>query len=137
VTRLKQKLESILGHEVVCGNLDITFYRDDFRRREVPLIPSATNIDFVIEGKNVVLIDDVLYTGRTIRSGLDALLAFGRPEKVELLALIDRRFQRDLPIQADYVGKTVDTLISERVSVEWKEIEGEDKVVLFTPEANG
>ena len=137
VTRLKSKLEEILGEEITCGNLDITFYRDDFRRREVPLIPSATNIDFVIENKNVVLIDDVLYTGRTIRSGLDALLAFGRPSKVELLAMIDRRFKRDLPIQADYIGKTVDTLISERVSVEWNEIEGEDKVVLFTPEANG
>jgi pyrimidine operon attenuation protein/uracil phosphoribosyltransferase len=137
VRRLKSKLEEILGKEIVCGNLDITFYRDDFRRREVPLIPSATNIDFVIENKNVVLIDDVLYTGRTIRSGLDALLAFGRPSKVELLTMIDRRFKRDLPIQADYVGKTVDTLISERVSVEWNEIEGEDKVVLFTPEANG
>ena len=137
VTRLKEQLESILEKEIVCGNPDITFYRDDFRRREMPLIPSATNIDFVIEGKNVVLVDDVLYTGRTIRSGLDALLAFGRPEKVELLTLIDRRFKRDLPIQADYVGKTVDTLKSERVSVEWEEIEGEDKVVLFTPEANG
>lgn len=137
LTRLKEKLEEILGHEVVCGNLDITFYRDDFRRREVPLIPSATNIDFVIENKNVVLIDDVLYTGRTIRSGLDALLAFGRPAKVELMAFIDRRFKRDLPIQADYVGKTVDTMVSERVSVEWKEIEGEDKVVLFTQEVNG
>ena len=137
VTRLKSKLEEILGKEIVCGNLDITFYRDDFRRREIPLIPSATNIDFVIENKNVVLIDDVLYTGRTIRSGVDALLAFGRPSKVELLTMIDRRFKRDLPIQADYVGKTVDTLISERVSVEWNEIEGEDKVVLFTPEANG
>lgn len=81
--------------------------------------------------------DDVLFTGRTIRSGLDALLAYGRPQKVELLSMIDRRFKRDLPIQADYVGKTVDTLISERVSVEWKEIEGEDKVILFTPETNG
>ena len=137
VTRLKSKLEEILDTEIVCGNLDITFYRDDFRRRETPLIPSATNIDFVIENKNVVLIDDVLYTGRTIRSGLDALLAFGRPSKVELLVMCDRRFKRDLPIEADYVGKTVDTLISERVSVEWDEIEGEDKVVLFTPEANG
>ena len=137
VTRLKTQLESILDKEVVCGNLDITFYRDDFRRRETPLIPSATNIDFDIEGKKVVLVDDVLYTGRTIRSGLDALLAFGRPEKVELLTLIDRRFKRDLPIQADYTGKTVDTLISERVSVEWEEIEGKDKVVLFTPETNG
>lgn len=137
VTRIKKQLESILDKEIQCGNLDITFYRDDFRRREVPLIPSATNIDFVIEGKKVVLMDDVLYTGRTIRSGLDALLAFGRPEKVELLTVIDRRFRRDLPIQADYIGKTVDTLISERVSVEWEEIEGEDKVVLFTPEGNG
>lgn len=137
LTRLKERLETILGHEVVCGNLDITFYRDDFRRREIPLIPSATNIDFVIENKDVVLIDDVLYTGRSIRSGLDALLAFGRPQKVELLTLIDRRFQRDLPIQADYVGKTVDSITSERVSVEWKELEGEDKVVLFTPDTNG
>jgi pyrimidine operon attenuation protein / uracil phosphoribosyltransferase len=136
VTRLKAQLEQILQKDIVCGNLDITFYRDDFRRRETPLIPSATNIDFVIENKKVVLIDDVLYTGRTIRSGLDALLAFGRPKKVELLTFVDRRFRRDLPIQADYVGKTVDTLISERVSVEWKEIEGEDKIVLFTPETN-
>jgi pyrimidine operon attenuation protein/uracil phosphoribosyltransferase len=136
VSRLKSQLEAILGHPVICGNLDITFYRDDFRRRERPIIPSVTNIDFVIEGKNVVLVDDVLFTGRTIRSGLDALLAFGRPKKVELLALIDRRFNRDLPIQADYVGKTVDTLTSERVSVEWKEIEGEDKVVLFTPDTD-
>jgi pyrimidine operon attenuation protein/uracil phosphoribosyltransferase len=129
-------LESILGKEVQCGNLDITFYRDDFRRREKPMIPSITNIDFSIENKRVILVDDVLYTGRTIRSGLDALLTFGRPSKVELLALIDRRFSRDLPIQADYIGKTVDTLISERVSVEWKETEGEDKVVLFTKESN-
>lgn len=135
--RIKTQLELILGHDVVCGKLDITFYRDDFRRRETPIIPSTTNIDFVIENKKVVLMDDVLFTGRTIRSGLDALLAYGRPQKVELLSLIDRRFKRDLPIQADYVGKTVDTLISERVSVEWKEIEGEDKVVLFTPETNG
>ena len=73
LTRIKQQLETILGEEIVCGNLDITFYRDDFRRRESPLIPSATNIDFVIEGKHVVLMDDVLFTGRTIRSGLDAL----------------------------------------------------------------
>ena len=87
--------------------------------------------------KNVVLVDDVLYTGRTIRSGLDALLAFGRPAKVELLCFVDRRFKRDLPIQSDYVGITVDSLRSERVSVEWKEIEGEDKVKLYTPESNG
>lgn len=137
LTRLKSILESILGNPVICGQLDITFYRDDFRRRERPLIPSATNIDFSVENKKVVLIDDVLFTGRTIRSGLDAMLAFGRPECVELLVLIDRRFQRDLPIQADYTGKTVDTLDSERVSVEWQECEGSDKVLLYTPDVNG
>lgn len=130
--RLKMILEGILQHEVICGQLDITFYRDDFRRREKPLIPNATNIDFTIEGKRVVLIDDVLFTGRTIRSGLDALLAFGRPLSVELMVLIDRRFQRDLPIQADYIGKSVDTLDTERVSVEWSQLEGKDNIVLFT-----
>jgi pyrimidine operon attenuation protein/uracil phosphoribosyltransferase len=136
VVRLKKQLENILKKEITCGNLDITFFRDDFRRREKPLIPSATNIDFSIENKVVVLVDDVLYTGRTIRSGLDALLSFGRPKRVELLTLVDRRFNRDLPIQADYVGKNVDTLKSERVSVEWKEIEGEDKVILYTPDTD-
>lgn len=136
LTRLKDRLENIIGKPVVCGNLDVTFFRDDFRRRETPLIPSATNIDFVIENKNVVIIDDVLYTGRTIRSGLDAMLAFGRPAKVELLVFIDRRFQRHLPIQPDYVGKKVDTLSFERVSVEWNEIDGIDRVVLYTPAEN-
>lgn len=135
--RLQQRLESITGQSVLCRNLDITFYRDDFRRREKPLIPSVTNIDFSIENKQIVLIDDVLYTGRTIRSGLDALLSFGRPARVELLCMIDRRFKRHLPIQADYVGKTVDSLSSERVSVEWSDTEGEDKVVLFTVNQNG
>jgi len=113
-----------------------TFHRDDFRRRETPLLPSITNIDFSIENKRVILIDDVLFTGRTIRAGLDALLTFGRPSQVQLLALIDRRFSRDLPIQADYIGKTVDTLASERVAVEWNEIEGQDQVLLFTKEGN-
>lgn len=130
---IKNILENTLGHEVRCGKLDITFYRDDFRRREKPLIPSVTNIDFSIEKKRVVLIDDVLYTGRTIRSGLDALLAFGRPSGVELMVFIDRRFRRELPIQADYVGKTVDTLTEERVSVEWTATEGMNQVILFTP----
>jgi pyrimidine operon attenuation protein/uracil phosphoribosyltransferase len=134
LNRLKIRLEQILGKPVVCGALDITFYRDDFRRRERPIIPSATNIDFIVENKRVVLIDDVLYTGRTIRSGIDAMMAYGRPASVELLALVDRRFKRQLPIQADYVGKTIDTLATERVNVEWKEVEGEDKVVLFTQE---
>lgn len=136
VTRLKNELESILGHSIQCGNLDITFFRDDFRRTEKQLLPSVTNLDFSIENKKVVLVDDVLYTGRTIRAGLDALLTFGRPAKVELLILIDRRFSRDLPIQADYHGKSVDTLKMERVSVDWLETEGIDQVLLFTKEGN-
>lgn len=134
--RLKTILEADLGKDLTCGQLDITFYRDDFRRREQPLIPSVTNIDFIIEDKRVVLIDDVLYTGRSIRSGLDALLAFGRPKAVELLILIDRQFERHLPIQADYVGKLVNTLPSEVVVVEWEQLDGEDKVIL-TEERNG
>ena len=138
LSRLKSILEEDLGQKLSCGQLDITFYRDDFRRREKPIIPSVTNIDFIIENKNVILMDDVLFSGRTIRSGLDALLAFGRPNKVELLTFIDRRYKRDLPIQPDYTGKVVDTSVNERVLVEWNEVDGEDKVVLYTQtEVNG
>jgi pyrimidine operon attenuation protein/uracil phosphoribosyltransferase len=111
------------------GELDITFYRDDFRQKE--LVPNQTNIPFIIEGKNVVLVDDVLFTGCTIRSGLDALLSFGRPNKVELLVLIDRRFKRHLPIQANYVGRTIDSIESQNVKVEWKEVDGRDKVTIL------
>ncbi len=100
------------------GYLDATFHRDDFRRREIPAKASETKVPFLIEGKKVVLIDDVLYTGRTVRAALDAMIAFGRPEKVELLVLIDRKHTRELPISADYVGKYVDTLDSQRVLVE-------------------
>jgi pyrimidine operon attenuation protein/uracil phosphoribosyltransferase len=131
--RLNNLLSDITGNKnIQCGALDITFYRDDFRHRDVPLLPSATNIDFSIEGKNVVLIDDVLFTGRTVRAGFEALLAFGRPKKIEFLTLIDRRFTRQIPIQPDYVGKYIDTINEERVSVEWKETEGEDKVMLLS-----
>lgn len=132
--RIQKELQKILNKtNILCGDLDVTFFRDDFRRREEVVIPKSTQIDFIIEGKKILLVDDVLYTGRTIRAGLDAMLAFGRPEKVELLVLIDRRFTRDLPIQPNYVGKTVDTIASEKVKVEWQETEGEDKVLLYTP----
>jgi pyrimidine operon attenuation protein/uracil phosphoribosyltransferase len=132
VARLKSQLEAILGKEVVCGNLDITFYRDDFRRREKPLIPSATNIDFVIEGKNVVLVDDVLYTGRTIRAGIEGLMEYGRPKSVELLVLIDRKKGREVPIEATYVGKEVESFDNQRVRVMWKsEGEKEDHVIFL------
>ena len=127
--RIQKKLTEILKKQnIKCGSLDITFYRDDFRQKE--LVPNATEIDFIIENKNVILVDDVLYTGRTIRAGLDAMLAFGRPKDVELLVLIDRRLSRHLPIQAKYIGKTIDSIASEKVKVEWKETDGADKVTL-------
>lgn len=112
------------------GLLDITFYRDDFRKREINS-PSATRIDFEVENKKIILIDDVLFTGRTIRAGMDALLDLGRPEKIELLTLIDRRYSRHLPISPDYTGIQVDTIASEKVIVQWKEIDGEDAAWLI------
>ena len=114
------------------SNLDITFFRDDFRRRETPIVPNSTKIDFIIEGKKVILVDDVLWTGRTIRAAMDAMMAFGRPEKVELLVLVDRRFSRHLPIEPDYIGIQVDSINSQKVAVSWKETDQEDKVVLVS-----
>jgi pyrimidine operon attenuation protein / uracil phosphoribosyltransferase len=111
------------------GKLDITFYRDDIRKELH--IANQTDIPFSIEGKKVVLIDDVLYTGRTIRAALDALLAFGRPEKVELCVLIDRRFSRQFPIQPDYVGKSIDSIISQKVKVFWKIRDGKEEVAIL------
>lgn len=111
------------------GRLDITFYRDDVRR--VLHTANHTSIPFSIENKNVILIDDVLYTGRTIRAALDALLDFGRPEKVELCILVDRRFSRQLPIQPDYVGKAIDSIGSQKVKVFWKDRDGKEEVALL------
>jgi pyrimidine operon attenuation protein / uracil phosphoribosyltransferase len=128
----RQLTEDLNKKNLLIGNLDVTFFRDDFRKRDSVLIPQATNINFTIEDKKVIMVDDVLFTGRTIRSGLDALLSFGRPQKVELMVLIDRRFSRDLPIQPNYVGKTVDTITTEKVKVEWQESEGNDLVKLIT-----
>lgn len=115
---IHKKLEAIAKTKIPLGYLDATFHRDDFRRREIPAKGNETRIPFVIEGKKVVLVDDVLFTGRTIRAALDAMISFGRPAKVELLVLIDRKYNRDLPIAADYVGKVVNTLASQRVLVE-------------------
>jgi len=115
---IQERLAIIRKKEIPLGYLDATFHRDDFRRREIPAKASETKVPFLIEGKKVILIDDVLYTGRTVRAALDAMIAFGRPEKVELLVLIDRKRTRELPISADYVGKYVDTLESQRVLVE-------------------
>jgi pyrimidine operon attenuation protein/uracil phosphoribosyltransferase len=107
------------------GILDITFYRDDVR--DELHTASKTDIPFTIEGKKVILIDDVLYTGRTIRAALDALQDFGRPQKVELCVLVDRRFNRELPIQPDYCGKAIDSIISQKVKVNWDK----EEVVLY------
>ncbi|MDE3249960.1 MAG: bifunctional pyr operon transcriptional regulator/uracil phosphoribosyltransferase PyrR [Bacteroidota bacterium] len=115
--------------QVAYGKLDITFYRDDVRRQLH--IANATNIPFSIENKNVIIVDDVLYTGRTIRAALDALLDFGRPARVELCVLVDRRFSRQLPIQADYTGKSIDSIITQKVKVFWQEKDGEELVALL------
>ena len=131
--RVHERLKKLSGEEMIHhGELDITFYRDDFRRRDGVLVPAKTNLDFSIEGKEIVLIDDVLFTGRTVRSGLDALLDFGRPAKVELLVLIDRRYSRELPVQPDYTGRTVDVVKDERVQVEWSENDKNNRVTLFS-----
>lgn len=126
VAEIKKELPS---GKLQYGKLDITFYRDDVRRELH--VANQTDIPFSIEEKKVILIDDVLYTGRTIRAALDALLDFGRPEKVELCVLIDRRLRRQFPIQPDYVGKSVDSIISQKVKVFWKEKDGKEEVMIM------
>ncbi len=121
--------KQVAGDKVQYGKLDITFYRDDIRNELH--VASQTDILFSIEGKNVVLIDDVLYTGRTIRAALDALMDFGRPEKIELCVLIDRRYSRELPIQPDYVGKSIDSIVSQKVKVFWKKRDSKEEVVIL------
>lgn len=129
--RIIQKLKEI-NHKVKIesGNVDISFYRDDLMRREEPIIPQAMDINISLEDKKVVLVDDVLFTGRSIRSAMDAIMTFGRPKSVELLTLINRRFTRDLPIQPNYVGKHIDVMDSEKIIVEWKEICKSDRVLI-------
>ena len=126
VAEIKKQIQR---NNIHYGKLDITFYRDDVSQ-EIR-VPNQTNILFSIEGKNVILIDDVLYTGRTIRAALDALMDLGRPEKVELCVLIDRRFSRQFPIQPDYVGKSIDSIVSQKVKVFWKEKDGKEEVVML------
>ncbi len=134
--RIKERLEEFTQTEIKLGYLDATFYRDDFRRRDTPARANETKVDFLIENKKVVLIDDVFFTGRTVRAALDAMHAFGRPEQVELMVLVKRRHSKHLPIFADYIGKRVNTLESQRVLVEWEHQEGvsEDNVWLINKE---
>jgi pyrimidine operon attenuation protein/uracil phosphoribosyltransferase len=116
--------------DVKLGYLDITFFRDDFRRGEKILEANSTEMDFLVEDKRVVLVDDVLFTGRSIRAALTAIQSFGRPKEIELLTLIDRRFSRHLPIQPNYRGRQVDVINEEKVLVHWQEHDGEDVIYL-------
>ncbi len=129
--RLKEVIEKQIKQTISYGILDTTFYRDDFRRRDNPISANKTKLDIVVEGKKVIFVDDVLYTGRSARAALDAIQAFGRPKSIELVTLIDRRFTRQLPIQANYKGKEIDSIKSEKVKVKWKNKEGEDAVLII------
>ncbi|WP_411031790.1 bifunctional pyr operon transcriptional regulator/uracil phosphoribosyltransferase PyrR [Spongiimicrobium sp. 3-5] len=132
---LAERLTKILKEDygvtnIELGFLDITFYRDDFRRGEKTLEANTTKIDFLVDDKKVVFIDDVLYTGRSIRAALTAIQSFGRPKEIELLTLIDRRFSRHLPIMPNYRGRQVDAINEEKVKVMWEENEGKDVIYL-------
>ena len=132
--RILEKLNQISDNKIQSGNLDITFFRDDFGRRDMPIEAQKLDMNVSVEGKRVVLIDDVLFTGRSIRSAMDALLSFGRPKQVELMVLIDRRLTRHLPIHPNYVGRTVDTILEEKVIVRWKSSQEEDNIILINSE---
>ncbi len=120
LNRLISILEESYGIKNIShGKLDVTFFRDDFRRSETILSPKSTKMDVIVENKLVVLIDDVLYTGRSIRAALTAIDSFGRPNEIELLVLIDRRFSRHLPIQPDYLGTQIDAIQGDKVKVQW------------------
>ena len=132
--RILEKLNQISNNSIQSGNLDITFFRDDFGRRDNPIEAQELDMNVSVEGKRVVLIDDVLFTGRSIRSAMDALLSFGRPKQVELMVLIDRRLTRHLPIQPNYVGRKVDTILEEKVIVRWESSQSEDNIILISSE---
>ncbi len=136
--RIIQAIEKIEGKRLPLGILDITMYRDDFRQRLKQPVVQQTDIPFDIYDKDVILVDDVLYTGRTTRAALEALMSFGRPARIQLAVLVDRG-HRELPIKPDYVGKNIPTSIGEEVQVKMQEIDGEDSVLLVEtpPDANG
>lgn len=128
--RISEMMEEIKGKKLPTGTLDITLYRDDFTRIAYQPVVRSTNILFPIDDKKVVLVDDVLYTGRTVRAAIDALIDFGRPKKIELAVLIDRG-HRELPIRADYVGKNIPTSSGEMVEVRIEELDGTDEVLIL------
>ena len=130
-----QKSLSTLGHNLPTGELDVTFHRDDLTRRKTPPTIHPTRLGFSLENKKVVLIDDVLYTGRSVRAALDALLAYGRPKRIELLVLIDRIQCRDMPISATYVGRSVNTLPNQYIHLSLREQYTKDGIWLTQKEA--
>ncbi|MBF0225190.1 MAG: bifunctional pyr operon transcriptional regulator/uracil phosphoribosyltransferase PyrR [Desulfobacterales bacterium] len=127
--RLSSIIHNIENVEIQTGDVDITLYRDDWTRISHHPIVKTTLIPFSIDNKNIVLVDDVLFTGRTVRSAMDEIMDFGRPGRVELAVLVDRN-HRELPIQANYVGKFIETTKKQRVNVMLKESDGEDKIVI-------
>ena len=133
--RIVDKLIFISNNQDISfGSLDITFFRDDFGRRDNPIEAQELDMKGSIEGKHVVLIDDVLFTGRSVRSALNALMNFGRPKRIELMVLIDRRLKRHVPVQPNYVGKTVDSIFSEKVIVKWSSSYKKDEIILLRSE---
>ncbi|MCP4370857.1 MAG: bifunctional pyr operon transcriptional regulator/uracil phosphoribosyltransferase PyrR [Deltaproteobacteria bacterium] len=128
--RLQAKIKEIEGVEIPAGDMDITLYRDDWTRISHQPVVQATDILFSVDEKQIILVDDVLYTGRTTRAAMDAVIDFGRPDRIELAVLVDRG-HRELPIQADYVGKIVETRRREKINVLLAEHDGEDKVVMI------
>jgi pyrimidine operon attenuation protein/uracil phosphoribosyltransferase len=135
-TRISKKIEEIENHKIPTGYLDSTLYRDDFRTRLKQPKVQVTNISFQIDEKNIVLVDDVLYTGRTIRAALDALMDFGRPNRIDLAVLVDRG-HREMPLKADFVGKNIPTSVGEEVRVKLKEVDDEDCVNLVEQVSGG
>jgi pyrimidine operon attenuation protein / uracil phosphoribosyltransferase len=131
-SRLMTYLTAAEGvHQIPFGKLDITFYRDDFRTRDKPLVATPMEMNFLVENKKVILVDDVLYTGRSVQAALTALNHYGRPTSVKLLVLADRKFNRNLPIAPDFTGIAIDTIGDTYIKVEWEEDEGEDRVLLI------
>jgi pyrimidine operon attenuation protein / uracil phosphoribosyltransferase len=130
-SRILEKLKTIIPYaEIPFGKLDITFYRDDFRTSKKPLSANINDMSFIIENQRVILVDDVLYTGRSVQSALTALNHYGRPHSVKLLVLVDRRFNRQVPVRPDYVGLSIDALNEAYVSVEWQDTEGADRIII-------
>ena len=127
--RLAEKLKTILGHPVPCGALDITMHRDDIALRKKLPVAHKTHVPFDIKGKHIILVDDVLFSGRSTRAAMDEITDFGRPARIQLAVLVDRG-HRELPIKADYVGKNIPTSKEQKVRVRVKEVDGVDEVVV-------